>query len=127
MRPLLCLTLLLALAVPAVAQDDDLTGFDPIAELTVAQQQRGTKVRGTVTLRPETSDVVARVLRNGKLLGRVEYPASAAGELVVVVPLFRSARKLLGQRGSLKVRLEVAAGPPDDPPERASRVVRLRP
>jgi hypothetical protein len=120
------LLLLLALAAPAAAQEEDLSGFDPIASFTAAGEQRGTKVRGVVDVRAQGADVVARVVRDGRLLGRLTFDGVEPGPLKVAVPLFASARKLLEKRGTLKVRLVVAVDPPADPPRRASRRVHLR-
>ena len=117
-----------ALAAPALAQQpsDDLGGFDPIRSVSVQPEQRGFTVRGTVDVAVEGSDVVARVLRKGRLLGRLAYEDVPAGPLDSAVRMFRSGRELLVRKQRMRVRLEFAVDPPADPPQRARRAVRLR-
>lgn len=120
------LTGALAVAGAQEPTEDELAGFDPIRSVSVEREQRGTKVRGTVDVAAAGSDVVARIKRDGELLGRVTWEGVASGPLEAAVPLFRSARKLLARKGRLRVRFVIAVDPPDDPPQRVSRRVSLR-
>lgn len=121
------LVIALALAAAPAAAAEDLGGFDPIRSFSAAPEQRGRAVEGVVDVRVDDAVVVARVVRDGRLLGRVELGTVAAGAHDVRVPLFRSARELLRRRGALRVRIEVSVDPPADPPQRERRRVRLRP
>lgn len=125
---LLALLAAAALTSPTLAQEpeEDLGGFDPIRSVQVDPKQRGETVRGTVDVSVAGSDVVVRVLRRGKQLGRMAYPDVDAGPLAARVRMFKAGREALERRGRMRVRIEFSVDPPADPPQRESRRVRLR-
>jgi len=93
--------------------------------LAVKRRQRGTRVRGRMTV-SRGATVALRLVRDRRVVGRRKVAAAPGGRLRFRVPLGSSGRRQLARRGRLRVLLRVAVTAPGGTPERARRIVRLR-
>jgi Tol biopolymer transport system component len=93
--------------------------------LVVKKRQRGTRVRGRLTVGRGTT-VAFKLVRRGRVVGRRKVAAAAGGTIRFRVPLGAGGRRLLARGGRLRVSLRIAVTAPGGTPERARRSVTLR-
>ena len=93
--------------------------------LAVKRRQRGTRVRGRVTV-GRGSTVAFKLVREGRVVGRRKVAAADGGTLRFRVPLGASGRRQLARGGRLRLSLRIAVTAPGGTPERARRSVTLR-
>jgi hypothetical protein len=89
-----------------------------------ANRKGKVKVR-VINTSDATSKGIVRLLRNGKTLGKKRFTLGAGKSRTLTVKLSRSARKMLAQKGSLRVRLSVQGKDASGGSINASRRLRL--
>jgi dipeptidyl aminopeptidase/acylaminoacyl peptidase len=97
----------------------------PFSRVAVKRRQRGTRVRGRLTV-VRGATVGFKLVRKGRVIGRRSIAAADGGSIRFRVPLGTAGRRQLARGGRLRLSLRIAVTAPGGTPERARRSVTLR-